>query len=71
MFAGGGGDIAGTDLLTCGDCKTKFPLQELVAYIQHKATNCSGQHQGSDLTNGPDMEESSQEQKSLEVREPL
>ena len=44
MFsAGGGGDLAGSDLLTCGDCNTKFPLQELVAYIQHKATNCTKQ----------------------------
>ena len=62
---GGGGDLTSTDLLTCGECKTKFPLQELVAYIQHKATNCSGQA-GSELTNGPDMEDSSQEQKLLE-----
>ena len=62
---GGGGDLASTDLLTCGDCKTKFPLQELVAYIQHKATHCSGQP-GSELTNGPDMEDHSQEQKYRE-----
>ena len=61
---GGGGDLTSTDLLTCGECKTKFPLQELVAYIQHKATNCTN------LTNGPDMEDttshSQEHSKSLE-----
>ena len=62
LLAGGGGDIAGTDLLTCGHCKTKFPLQELVAYIQHKATNCT--KQDSDLSNGM---EDKQDNKSLEV----
>ena len=57
---GGGGDLAGSDLLTCGDCNTKFPLQELVAYIQHKATNCTKQE--GEVSNGTKV----MEDKSLE-----
>ena len=64
MFsAGGGGDLAGSDLLTCGDCNTKFPLQELVAYIQHKATNCTKQE--AEVSTGAQMEDK-QDNKSVE-----
>ena len=37
-----------------------------MAYIQHKATHCSGQPGEPELTNGPDMEDLSQEQKYRE-----
>lgn len=43
LFYSGGGDLQSGDLLTCGHCDTKFPITELVSYIQHKATDCQKQ----------------------------
>ena len=28
------------DLLNCGVCNTAFPLQDITAFIHHKATHC-------------------------------
>ena len=41
----GDGDLPSSDVLTCGECNKKFALQQLVTYIQHKATNCNKQMQ--------------------------
>ena len=43
----GDGDLPSSDVLTCGECNKKFALQQLVTYIQHKATNCNKQMQQS------------------------
>ena len=43
LSVGGGADLQNADVLTCGDCNKKFPIQQLVKYIQHKATDCQKQ----------------------------
>ena len=50
----GCGDTTSVDVLTCGDCNNKFPLDCIVKNIQHKVNCCDNTNED---TEDVDMEE--------------